>query len=41
MAARARGCGVWLVPKKHNARLGIVVFEKSSQDPNNSKIIIF
>ena len=41
MAAGARGCGAWLVPKKHHARFGIVVFEKTPQDPNISKIIIF
>ena len=28
MAAGVMECGTWLAPKKHHARLGIVVFEK-------------
>ena len=40
IAAGSRGRGARLVPKKHHARLGIVVFEKTSQDPNSS-IIFF
>ena len=28
MAAWVMECGTWLAPKKHHARLGIVVFEK-------------